>query len=81
MWLYYGSITHLPLSIVPVNSGVHLRYLGFIWFTILNLRLSTLRYIDVLGLIRGGGFPGINPKVISVRIVIWFVGIAIEFAQ
>ena len=36
----YGPITVLSclsLSIIPVISGVHLRYLGFIWFTILNL--------------------------------------------
>ena len=33
IWFHYGSI----ISIVPVISGVHLRCLGFIWFTILNL--------------------------------------------
>ena len=36
----YGPITallYLSLSIVPVISGVYLRYLGFIWFTILPL--------------------------------------------
>ena len=36
----YGPITvllYLSLSIVPVNFGVHLRYLGFIWFTIRTL--------------------------------------------
>ena len=30
-------LLYLSLSIVPVLSGVHLRYLGFIWFTILTL--------------------------------------------
>ena len=38
----YGPITVLSyssLSIISVISGVHLRCLGFIWFTILNLSI------------------------------------------
>ena len=39
---YYGSIIYLHLSYFPVKSGVHLRRLGFIWFTIFNSNVSPI---------------------------------------
>ena len=34
--------TYLSLSIIPVISGVHLRCLGSVWFTILNLSMISV---------------------------------------
>lgn len=45
IWVYYGSVIHVSLSIVPVISRVHFRCLGLFGSPPLRCPPPILRYI------------------------------------